>query len=576
MQTYDTVQIFASISTDSPTRVSDDGASFTDGDMIRVENTSRQTNNIATFKYSSSAGKWLTEDVMLWEGYGDNLFKGWYPASASFGSFTIPADQSAGYGTADWMTSIASAKASDGGVGLLFSHHLVKVIVEAASWGSEFELDDQKIESLDLLSLSTGMTNNGTTVSGDEMAVFVKACPAQSGAFMALVAPGTYPSGAEIMHLQVGDEQLAVKTSGEVEILAGKAYTFKVNVGKNLIVVSDDDVAVSDWSNVTLEDQEFEEVVYELADGTPVEYSLSFESSELNIPIVSNVGPEVSIVYVTPETDWITYDESATKSALENNLVFSVASNKGTTTRQAQIKLYNSYIDKTITLTISQIPFTGMDDSALDKNKYITYVADEDYEGYGDAFDYNMYYYGTKIRSSGLERSSKIECKFKLNDFEEGNFHISVGEYDDGAYKIYLCKEGLRVDSKLYSWADMGVSKTSVITLTLSGTTMIVNGKTIEGIPSIIEYLDGYIWSGHYYDRDDGVYYVDYTFQDGGRIYYAKGWDSDGKLIYIGSAALSSDGRACWKSVYYDSYSGNLSTTEHFPRVTSSFGRGNL
>ena len=166
MQTYDTVQIFASISTDSPTRVSDDGASFTDGDMIRVENTSRQTNNIATFKYSSSAGKWLTEDVMLWEGYGDNLFKGWYPASASFGSFTIPADQSAGYGTADWMTSIASAKASDGGVGLLFSHHLVKVIVEAASWGSEFELDDQKIESLDLLSLSTGMTNNGTIQYG--------------------------------------------------------------------------------------------------------------------------------------------------------------------------------------------------------------------------------------------------------------------------------------------------------------------------------------------------------------------------------------------------------------------------
>ena len=209
-------------------------------------------------------------------------------------------------------------------------------------------------------------------------------------------------------------------------------------------------------------------------------------------------------------------------------------------------------------------------------NKYITYVQDYDYSGYGDAFDYNVYYYGTTIYSDGLYHSSKVECKFSLNDFSSGAFYISVGEYDDDIYDIYININGLNIGDELYSWTDMGVSKTDVITLTLSGTTMIVNGKTISGIPSVGRYLDGYIWSGHYHERDDGMWWNDYTFQDGAKIYYAKGWDSDGDLIYLGVASLSADGRACWKSTYSDYSTGNIMTEEHFPRVTSSFGRGNL
>ena len=44
-------------------------------------------------------------------------------------------------------------------------------------------------------------------------------------------------------------------------------------------------------------------------------------------------------------------------------------------------------------------PFVGLDDSNLDKGKYITYVEDYEYVGKGDAFDYDMYYYGTTIYS---------------------------------------------------------------------------------------------------------------------------------------------------------------------------------
>ena len=44
---YDKVQVYAGINEEASTRVSDDGAYFTNGDVIKVINTSRGTNNIA-------------------------------------------------------------------------------------------------------------------------------------------------------------------------------------------------------------------------------------------------------------------------------------------------------------------------------------------------------------------------------------------------------------------------------------------------------------------------------------------------------------------------------------------------
>ena len=41
------VKVYASIISDLPTRVSDDGSTFIDGDAINVVNTSRSTNNAA-------------------------------------------------------------------------------------------------------------------------------------------------------------------------------------------------------------------------------------------------------------------------------------------------------------------------------------------------------------------------------------------------------------------------------------------------------------------------------------------------------------------------------------------------
>lgn len=571
------VQISANITPCVLTRVTEDGTSFTNGDAIKVQNINRENKNLAIYTYSESTGKWSTSDELYWDGAEANTFNAWYPASAAYGSFTIPADQTSGIADADWMTATASAKKTDGIVNLSFTHNLAKVTVTIDSWSNEYPANEKVANALELNSLSSIMSYDGT-LSGDKTAKWVKAYVAQPNtSFVAIIAPATYASGDNIMQIYVNGSStpLAVKTSSVLTIEAGKAYSFKLTVGKDLAAISSS-VTIGGWDDVALDDQGSEDIIYRLSEGSSLNYTLQFSSGYIAIPLQSNIGTDITISYDGPESGWITYDKDLAISSIINELVFNVTSNKGASTRTARIHLSNPYVSESITLNVNQEPFVGLDDSNLDKGKYITYVDDYEYVGNGDAFDYDMYYYGTTIYSRGLAMSSKIECKFSLNSFTEGNFYISVGEYDDSIYKIYLNTNGLNIGSECYTWSDLGVSKTSIITLTLSGTTMIVNGKTIEGIPAVGRYLEGYIWSGHYHERDDGMWWMDYTFQNGGRIYYAKGWDSDGQLIYIGGAALSNDGRACWKSVYYDSYSGDMVTQEHFPRVTSSFGRGNL
>ncbi len=576
VSSYENIKVFASISSDVPTRVSEDGSAFTDGDAIMVVNTSRTTNNTAVYVCNSTADVWTTNDIFLWESNVANVFHAWYPVSASYESFTIPADQTSGIEECDWMTAETTASASEGGISLMFDRHLTKVSVEIAAWGGEFDESDRIVSDLKVLTLG-GVVGNDGTVSGTEEPYFVSPyVKTDSQVYSALLAPGTYAPGTEIITLQVGGKSLSVQTAEELTLLAGKAYTFKLNVGKSVIVVSAENVSVRDWDDEEILDQQFENIVYEMPDDAPTSYELSYSSTTLVVPVYSNVSSDVSVEYSGSETGWITYNGNVTKASAANEVSFNIASNKSSSVRTAKITLFSSLADKSIVLNVSQIPFTGLDDSSLDKSKYITYVEDYEYDGYGDAYDYNMYYYGTTIYSSGLASSSKVECKFALNDFTSGSFYITVGEYDDSTYPVYLNNSGLNISSRQYTWSELGVSKTSVITLTMGGTTIDVNGKTITGTPSLGRYLDGYIWSGHFHERDDGMWWKDYTFQDGARIYYAKGWDGSGRLIYIGTGELTTDGRVCWKSVYYDTYSGDQKTGKAYPRVTSSFGRGNL
>ena len=251
------VQISAQIIPTVVTRVTDDGTAFTDGDAIKVQNMNRENKNLATYIYTAATGKWSTTDELYWDGESANTFNAWYPATASYASFSIPSDQSAGTAAADWMTATASANKAAGNVQLAFNHNLAKVTVVIDSWSNEYAANEKIVNSLELNSLSSVMSYNGT-LTGDNIAKWVKTYTSQAHtAFVAIVAPAAYNADTDIMQVYVNGASapLNVKTTSSVKIESGKAYTFKLTVGKNLATISSS-VTIGEWDDVVLDNQQ--------------------------------------------------------------------------------------------------------------------------------------------------------------------------------------------------------------------------------------------------------------------------------------------------------------------------------
>ena len=245
------VEISANINPCVLTRVSDDGTSFTDGDQIKVQNTNRTTKNVATYTYSNGTSEWTTSDDLFWGVQSENTFNACYPATAAYDSFTIPANQTTAVNlaSADWMTATTTASRNST-VALSFSHNLAKVTVTIKEWNNEYLENEKVISSLELNSLSSVMPNNNT-------AMWVKAYEKEENtSFVAIIAPGTYTSGKDIMQVYVNGSSipLAVKTSEALTLEASKAYSFKLTVGKDLATITSS-VTVGDWGDVDLDNQ---------------------------------------------------------------------------------------------------------------------------------------------------------------------------------------------------------------------------------------------------------------------------------------------------------------------------------
>lgn len=251
------VEISANITPCVLTRVTDDGTAFTDGDNIRVQNMNRAEKNLATYSYSKSTGKWNnTSDALYWGVQPTNTFNAWYPATSAYNSFTIPTDQTAGTATADWMTATTSANRADGTVNLSFNHNLAKVTITIDKWENEYLENERVISSLELSSLS-GVMSYDSTLSGDNQAKWVKTYTKDANkSFVAIIAPGTYASATNIMQVYVNGSAtpLAVKTSSNLTVESGKAYSFKLTIGKDLATITSS-VTVGDWGDVDLDNQ---------------------------------------------------------------------------------------------------------------------------------------------------------------------------------------------------------------------------------------------------------------------------------------------------------------------------------
>ena len=252
MQPDNRVKIKAGISAELVTRVTEDGTAFTDNDAIKVQNLSRSSENLATYVYHEVAGKWSTGDDIYWEGYDDNNFIAWYPVSAVYDEFSVLGDQTGGTADADWMTASKTAKQSDGEVAFSFAHHLSKITVRVAKWGSEFSEEEKILSSVNILSVSDKVEQEGGAVVGDGVSKWVMMSPES---LTAIVAPGVYSSGCVIMQLYVNGSSvpLEVRTGSDITIESCKAYVFNVTVGKDAIV-DISNVSVIDWEDEVLQD----------------------------------------------------------------------------------------------------------------------------------------------------------------------------------------------------------------------------------------------------------------------------------------------------------------------------------
>lgn len=255
------VKINAAISPTLITRVSDDGALFLNGDVIRVENQDRLTENIADYTYASSANTWSTSDNLFWEGKQNNEFQAWYPAESSYSEFDIPLDQSQGYSSADWMTAHAIAKQSDGIVNFAFAHHLSKVTVNVVGWGSEYAEDNRTLNSVHIATVSETVAKSDEEIIGASAPGMVNAY-SYNNTFSAVVAPGKYEADSEIVHLYINgsSEPLVVKAKADINLLSGKAYKYNVTIGRDVIILDDSDVTVTEWVDEELLDQELTDI----------------------------------------------------------------------------------------------------------------------------------------------------------------------------------------------------------------------------------------------------------------------------------------------------------------------------
>lgn len=251
------VQISAKIAPCVVTRVTEDGTAFSDGDAIQVQNMDRKNKHTATYSYSAGTGKWNTTDELYWNGDSDNTFNAWYPSNTAYDTFEIPANQTTGIYAADWMTATTSAKRADEKVELSFSHHLAKVRVTVEGWTNEFAENEKVVNSLEIKSLSRVMYNQND-LAGDNSAIWIKTYTLQPNtSFLAIIAPGEYNSDKDIMQVYVNGSNapLTVRTSSDIIIESGKAYNFKLTIGKVLATITSS-VSVGEWNDMELDDQQ--------------------------------------------------------------------------------------------------------------------------------------------------------------------------------------------------------------------------------------------------------------------------------------------------------------------------------
>ena len=212
------------------------GDKWENGDQILVFNTSKSMNATFTASVVNESTSWTQDKKLYWDGDGSHTLLASYPAGSGYGSFTLPTDQSdeTKLKSADYMNAYCVGSKSQGAVTFAMQHRMAMI---TATYDIKNEFAQGTVLSkAEVYSTSSTATFDSTQegiMSVDEESQWVSAY-IRDGKFTAIVMPGEYKTGDELMRVTVdgATEPLIVKAKEDFTLGEGEHRAFTLSVGK--------------------------------------------------------------------------------------------------------------------------------------------------------------------------------------------------------------------------------------------------------------------------------------------------------------------------------------------------------
>ena len=223
------------------------GDKWENGDQILVFNTSKSMNATFTASVVNESTSWTQDKKLYWDGDGSHTLLASYPAGSGYGSFTLPTDQSdeTKLKSADYMNAYCVGSKSQGAVTFAMQHRMAMI---TATYDIKNEFAQGTVLSkAEVYSTSSTATFDSTQegiMSVDEESQWVSAY-IRDGKFTAIVIPGEYKTGDELMRVTVdgATEPLIVKAKEDFTLGEGEHRAFTLSVGKEYILADENTTA---------------------------------------------------------------------------------------------------------------------------------------------------------------------------------------------------------------------------------------------------------------------------------------------------------------------------------------------
>ena len=215
------------------------GDKWENGDQILVVNVANDVSATFTASVASESASWTQDKKLYWESDGSNTLLASYPAGSGYGSFTLPTDQNneLKLKSADYMNAYCVGSKSQGAVTFAMQHRMA-MITATYDIKNEFA-QGSALSKAEVYSTSSTATFDYTQegiMSVDEESQWVSAY-IRDGKFTAIVMPGEYKTGDELMRVTVdgATEPLIVKAKEDFTLGEGEHRAFTLSVGKEYI-----------------------------------------------------------------------------------------------------------------------------------------------------------------------------------------------------------------------------------------------------------------------------------------------------------------------------------------------------